>query len=198
MPNITENPNRLFNVCLKQAAIAERHTATAMQNRQQARRAIYRLAAAHQSLVSQHAAWFQAQAEAVGGIDALLEAWYRPLVFFGEDWRALLHDVAEGMTEGDYMKATAGSFVRRQKVAKLAIVQATESPLPIEPPKTLHLEERVVLLEEQNRTLRAQLLAARKQVADLRRLVAQQERRIGELETVLNRVERVTQRRKVS
>lgn len=190
------NPNRLFHECLKQAAIAERCAAEAMRNRERVRKAMYRAAVAYQQLARDHHEWFLAQAEGVGGIDALLEGWFRPLAFFGEDWRDLLRDVAEGMTEREYLASTAGSFLRRRKVAKLVNAEATESPLPPEPESTLPPAQRVVLLEEQNRTLRQQLLAAQKQAAELRRVAARQERRIVELEGVLNKIEKATVRLK--
>ncbi|GEM_PF-3490541 len=190
------NPNRLYHECLKQASIAERCAAEAMRYRERVRKALYRAAVAYQRLARDHHAWFLAQAESVGGIDALLEAWFRPLAFFGEDWHDLLRDVAEGMTEKEYLASTAGSFLRRRKVAALVNRENAESPLPAEPESSLPAEERVVFLKEQNRTLRQQLLASRKQAAELRRVAARQERRIVELEAVLNRIEKATVRLK--
>jgi hypothetical protein len=190
------NPNKLFHQCLKQAAIAERCAAEAMRNRERVRAALYRAAVAYQRLARDHHEWFLAQAQSVGGIDALLERWFRPLAFFGEDRRDLLRDVAEGMTEREYLASTAGSYLRRRKVAKLVDAEKAEPPLPAEADASLPPEQRVVFLEEQNRTLRQQLLAARKQAAELRRLAARQERRIVELEGVLNKIEKATVRLK--
>lgn len=190
------NPNALFSECLKQAAIAERCAAEAMRNRERVRKALYRAAVAYQQLAQDHHQWFLAQAESVGGIDILLEGWFRPLTFFGEDWHDLLRDVAEGMTERAYLASTAGSFLRRRRVAMLVTAGAVEPPLPVEPEQSLPPEQRVVFLEEQNRTLRQQLLAARKQAAELRRVAARQEQRIVELEGVLNKIEKATVRLK--
>lgn len=190
------NPNELFNQCLKQAALAERCAAEALRSRERVRRALYRAAVAYQELAREHHQWFLAQANSVGGIDILLEAWFRPLAFFGEDWHDLLRDVAEGMTETEYLASTAGSFLRRRKVAALVNRENAESPLPAEPERSLPAEERVAFLEEQNRTLKQQVLAARKQAAELRRIAARQERRIAELETVLNKIEKATVRLK--
>ena len=104
--------------------------------------------------------------------------------------------MAEGMTEKEYLASTAGSFLRRRRVASLVHDEAADSPLPGIPESSLPAEERVVLLEEQNRTLKQQLLAARKQAADLRRVAARQEQRIVELEAVLNKIEKATIRLK--
>lgn len=191
----SSNPNTLFNECLKHAAVAERCAAAAMRSRERVRQALYRIAVAYQRLARDHHEWFIAQARSVGGIDALLESWFKPLAFFGEDWRDLLRDVAEGMTERAYMTSTAGSFLRRQRVASL-IRERADAPLPDIPEPSLPAEERVVLLEEQNQMLRQQLAASRRQAAELRRIAARQERRIEELESVLNNVEKVTARRK--
>lgn len=166
-----------------------------MRSRERVRQALYRTAVAYQRLARDHHEWFIAQARSVGGIDALLESWFKPLAFFGEDWRDLLRDVAEGMTERAYMTSTAGSFLRRQRVASL-IRERADAPLPDIPEPSLPAEERVALLEEQNQMLRQQLAASRKQAAELRRIAARQERRIEELESVLNNVEKVTARRK--
>lgn len=193
--SISSNPNTLFNECLKQAATAERCAAEAMRNRERVRRALYRAAVAYQRLARDHHEWFIAQARSVGGIDALLESWFKPLAFFGEDWRDLLRDVAEGVTAGEYMTSTAGSFLRRQRVASL-VRERADAPLPDVPDASLPPEKRVVLLEEQNQMLRQQLAASRKQAAELRRIAARQEQRIAELESVLNKVEKVTARRK--
>jgi len=127
----------------------------------------------------------------------LLEAWFRPLTFFGEHWHDLLRDVAEGVTEREYLASTAGSFLRRRKVAALISTETSEPPLPVGPEQSLPPEQRIVFLEEQNRTLRQQLLAARKQATELRRVAARQEQRIAELEAVLNKIERATVRLKV-
>ncbi len=185
------NPNTLFHECLKQAAIAERCAAEAMRYRERVRRALYRAGVTYQRLARDHHAWFLAQAKSVGGIDALLENWFRPLAFFGEDWRDLLRDIAEGMTERAYMTSTAGSFLRRRRVASL-VREHSETPLPTLPDRALPAEERVVALEEQNQVLRQQLAAARKQATELSRIAARQERRIGELEAVLNKIEKAT------
>lgn len=168
-----------------------------MRYRERVRRALYRAAVTYQRLARDHHAWFLAQAKSVGGIDALLEGWFRPLSFFGEDWRDLLRDVAEGMTEREYLSSTAGSFLRRRRVASL-VRERAEAPLPTLPDRSLPAEERVVLVEEQNQVLRQQLAAARKQAAELRRIAARQERRIGELEAVLNKIEKATVRLKAS
>lgn len=194
--NIDSNPNRLFHECLKQVAIAERCAAVALRNRERVRKAMYRAAIAYQELARHHHAWFLAQAAGAGGIDALLEGWFRPLALFGEDWHDLLRDVAEGMTEREYLASTAGSFLRRRKVARLVDSETTDPPLPPEPEPCLSPEQRVVFLEDQNRTLRQQLLATRKQAAELRRVAARQERRIVELEAVLNKIEKATVRLK--
>jgi hypothetical protein len=191
------NPNALFNECLKQAAIAERCAAEAMRNRERVRKALYRAAVAYQQLARHHHEWFLAQAKSVGGLEALLEGWFQPLTFFGEDWHDLLRDVAEGMTEREYLASTAGSFLRRHKVAALVTAGAVEPSLPVEPEQSLPPEQRIVFLEEQNRTLRQQLLAARRQAAELRRLAVRQEQRIAELEAVLNKIEKATVRLKV-
>jgi len=213
------NPNVLFSECLKLVATAERCAAAAMRNRERVRRSLYRAAVKYQQLARDHHEWFLAQARSVGGIDALLEGWFRPLALFGEDWRDLLRDVAEGMTEREYMASTAGSFLRRRRVAALVNRQAAESPLPTEPERgravgnlasrepadsplpsipepSLPVEERVVLLEEQNCLLRQQLTTSRKEASELRRIAARQERRIAELEGLLNRVEKAVSRRK--
>lgn len=166
-----------------------------MRSRERVRQALYRTAVAYQRLARDHHEWFIAQARSVGGIDALLESWFKPLAFFGEDWRDLLRDVAEGVTEGEYMTSTAGSFLRRRRVACL-VRERADAPLPDVPDASLPPEKRVVLLEEQNQMLRQQLAASRKQAAELRRIAARQERRIEELESVLNNVEKVTARRK--
>ena len=104
--SISTNPNALFGECLKQAAIAERCAADAMRNRERVRKALYPAAVAYQQLAQDHHEWFLAQAESVGGIEALLEGWFRPLTFFGEDWHDLLRDVAEGMAEREYLAST--------------------------------------------------------------------------------------------
>lgn len=194
--SISSNPNTLFNECLKQAAIAERCAVEALRNRERVRRSLYRAAIGYQRLARDHHEWFLAQAKSVGGIDALLEGWFKPLAFFGEDWRDLLRDVAEGMTKQQYMASTAGSFLRRQRIANL-VREAASTPLPAEPEESLPAEERVALLEEQNQTLRLQLTASRKEAAELRRIAARQERRIAELEAVLNKIEKATVRLKV-
>jgi hypothetical protein len=194
----SSNPNQLFNECLKQAAIAERCAVEALRNRERVRKALYRAAVAYQRLARDHHEWFLAQAKSVGGIDALLEGWFKPLAFFGEDWRDLLRDVAEGMTEREYLASTAGSFLRRRKVAALVDREKAESPLPAEPEPSLPAEERVVLLAEQNHLLRQQLAASRKHAAELRRIAARQERRIVELEAVLSRIEKAAVRLKAS
>jgi hypothetical protein len=196
LANTGTNPNKLFHECLKQAAIAERCAAEAMRNRERVRKALYRAAVAYQHLARDHHEWFLAQAKGVGGIDVLVEGWFKPLAFFGEDWHDLLRDVAEGMTEREYLVSTAGSFLRRRKVAKLVNAEAAEPVLPAEPEQSLPPEQQVAFLEEQNRTLRQQLLAARKQAAELRRVAARQERRIIELEAVLNKIEKATVRLK--
>jgi hypothetical protein len=190
---ITSNPNRLFNECLKLAATAERCAVQAMRQRERVRRALYRAAVTYQRLASHHHEWFLAQAKSVGGIDALLESWFRPLALFGEDWRDLLRDVAEGMTEKEYLGSTAGSFHRRRRVASL-LRKANDRPLPECPEASLPPGERVALLEQQNQVLRTQLTASRKEAAELRRITARQERRIAELESVLSKVERATVR----
>lgn len=192
----TTNPNKLFDDCLRHAAVAERCAAAALRNRERVRQALYRAAVAYQELARHHHEWFLAQASSVGGVDALLELWFRPLAFFGEDWRDLLRDMAEGMTEKEYLASTAGSFLRRRKVAKLVSAGAAESPLPAEAEPCLPPEQRVPLLEAQNKTLRQQLLAARKQAAELRGIAARQEKRIAELEAVLNKIEKATVRLK--
>lgn len=182
----------LFHECLKQAAIAERCAAEAMRNRERVRRSLYRAAIMYQQLARDHHEWFLTQARSVGGIDALLEGWFRPLALFGEDWRDLLRDVVEGMTEREYLASTAGSFLRRRQVARLVNEEKPETPLPAEPEKALPLEQRVVILEDQNRLLRQQLSTSRKEAAELRRLAARQERRVGELEGALNKIEKAT------
>ncbi|GMU38255.1 MAG: hypothetical protein KJ057_09695 [Phycisphaerae bacterium] len=191
-PGISSNPNKLFHECLRQAAIAERCAAEAMRNRERVRRSLFRAAMTYQRLARDHHEWFLAQAKSVGGIDALLEGWFRPLELFGEDWRDLLRDVAEGMTEREYLASTAGSFLRRRQVARLVNSDKPEAPIPAEPERTLPVEERVVILEDQNRFLRQQLSASRREAAELRRIAARQERRIGELEGALNKIEKAT------
>lgn len=189
-------PDKLFNECIKQAAIAERCIAQAMRNRQKTRKAMYRAAVSYQQLAQEHHEWFLGQAERAGGIDALLQGWFKPLAFLAEDWHELLRDVAEGVTEKDYLASTAGSFTRRRKVAKLLAVEPVDSPLPVEPEASLPLDELVVCLKEQNDTLRQQLLSTRKELAEARRLLAQAERRIGELEAFVNKTSKATMRLK--
>lgn len=176
-------PDKLFNECVKQAAVAERSVGQAMRNRQQTRKAMYRAAVSYQRLTQEHHEYFLGQAERVGGIDALLQGWFKPLAFLGEDWQELLRDVAEGVTEKEYLSSTAGSFTRRRKVAKLLAVEPVDSPLPIEPEASLPPEELIASLKEQNDTLREQV----KIIPGLRRLLAQQERRIHELEGFVNK-----------
>lgn len=190
------NPNALFSECLKQVAIAERCAIEAVRNRERVRKSLYRAAVAYQQLARDHHAWFLAQAKSVGGIDALLASWFRPLAFFGEDWRDLLRDVAEGMTEAQYLASTAGSYLRRRRVAKLLSEERADAPLPEQPGAEVSVDERVVLLEEQNQTLRQQLAAVKRQASELRRIAARQERRIEELEGALGKIERATVRLK--
>ncbi len=190
------NPNVLFDECLKLTATAQRCAVVALRNRERVRQALYRAAVAYQRLARDHHAWFLAQAKSVGGVDALLEGWFKPLAYFGEDWRDLLRDVAAGMTEREYLASTAGSYLRRRKVASLVSDGTAVAPLPVVPEPALPPEQRVVLLEEQNELLRTQLTASRNEAAELRRIAARQERRIAELESVLNKIEKATVRLK--
>lgn len=186
----TQGTNQLFAVCLKNAADAQRCAATAIENRNRARKYLYRLAVASQKLVKNHHEWFLSQAQRVGGIDDMLAGWFAPLALFGEDWRELLRDVAEGVTEAQYLASSAGSFTRRKKVESIVSRQSRETPIPAAPDVTLPAVDRIKALTDQNDLLRGQLAANRKEYAELKRIAARQEKRIGELEGVLNRVER--------
>lgn len=194
-PNSCESPDRLFRECVTRAATASRFTMAAMRNRDRVRRELYRVAAAFQLLTRGHHAWLLGQAERVGGIETLLDGWFRSLAQFGEDYRELLRDVSEGMTEKQYLASTAGSFCRRKRVDDLVRRPRADLGPPPQIDPTLPVDQRVALLDDENRSLRQQLKTERKENNEFRRIVARQEKRIEELESKLNQVEKVVRRK---
>ncbi len=181
---ICTNPNVLFEKCLKQVALADRCAVAALRNRESVRRSLFRAAVVYQQLVKEHHEWFLAQARSVGGIDALLEG--------------MLRDVAEGVTERQYLVSSAGSFRRRRRLMTLADRAADESPLPAAPEPSLPAGKRAAALQDQNSLLRSQLKASRAEAMELRRIAARQEKRIVELETTMNRIQKAALRLKTA
>lgn len=182
------SPDALFRECIEHAGRAADSAAIATKHRNVVRLELYRAAVSYQELARSHHNWFVDQAKSVGGIDALLESWFRPLTVLGEDWRDLLRDVAEGMTEKDYLASTAGSWMRRHKLAQLIAVKAEEQEPPPKVSRELPVEEQLALLRVENDQLRRELGRYKKSNAGLRRVAAEQEKRIAELEAALNRI----------
>lgn len=191
------NPNVLFDECLKLVSLANQQTAAAIESRNTVRSSLFRVGQLYQRLAHDHHEWLVAQAASVGGIDALLDGWFKSLGFFGEDWRDLLRDIAAGATERDYLASSAGSFLRRKRIARMASKSPDPPPAPPPADDSAPIEKRLEAAQERSRVLDEQLASARKEVNALRIIAARQERRIAELEAVIATIEKTTHRLKV-
>jgi len=102
-----KTPDNLFRECLDLVEVAKRHASSALAGRQRCRRILYRLARKYLGLARHNHNWLMGQAARVGGIDALLDQWFAPLELFGENYRDLLADVSNGMSERQFLASGA-------------------------------------------------------------------------------------------
>lgn len=177
----------LFDQAAKAGALIARHS-------QRCQRFMYRAAVKLRELRTHFPNDFSRMMKSYkGGIDAMIEHWFRPLDAYGEDYNDLLHDIAEGMTEKEYLSRTAGSYSRQKRLARIErdSQQAANAILaqPLDPIAEMTDAEKIAHYKARAEALHAKLQDLSRHNRELHQVCAQQEKKIKNVERLLRRME---------